>query len=414
MPDIVQVDIKKLKLLEKNPRKISSDQMQKLCQSLESDPDFFLNRPCLVNQKDDELHVYAGNQRISAAKKLKWKQVPCIIDKDLAPELIRERIIRDNVHHGEFDWDILKVEYDPLELIDMGFTEEMMQIENIETIEPTEEDESQVLEPGKDEDATTKLGDVYELNEHRLVCGDSTLSEYVDKCLNGAIPILMVTDPPYGVEYDASWRDTAGKGCKAKGKVQNDDRVNWDLAWHLFPGSIAYVWSGDKFAFESLKSLINNDYVIINQIIWAKQHFALSRGDYHSQHESCWYAVKKGHQHNWQESRKESTIWEIANLNCFGKSKEDGEERTAHSTQKPLECMARPIRNNTQSGEGVYDPFLGSGTTLIAAEQNVRTCYGIELSPAYCDIIVNRWIKYMKKSNKPYSIKRNGEIHDKT
>jgi DNA modification methylase len=149
--------------------------------------------------------------------------------------------------------------------------------------------------------------------------------------------------------------------------------------------------------------LIDSDYEIIGQIIWKKQHFALSRGDYHSQHEPCWYAVRKSHQHNWQGSRKESTLWEISNLNCFGKSQEE-DERTAHSTQKPLECMARPIRNNTAEGEGVYDPFLGSGTTLIAAEKLNRICYGMELDPAYCDIIVQRWMKLTGKK-----VKRNGQ-----
>jgi DNA modification methylase len=138
-----------------------------------------------------------------------------------------------------------------------------------------------------------------------------------------------------------------------------------------------------------------------------KQHFALSRGDYHWQHEPCWYAVKKGHKHNWQGARDQSTTWEVSNLNAFGANKDD--ERTSHSTQKPLECMARPIKNNTAKGESVYDPFLGSGTTLLACEQLDRTCYGIELDPAYCDIIVDRWVKYRKKLGKDSMVKLNGE-----
>ena len=172
---------------------------------------------------------------------------------------------------------------------------------------------------------------------------------------------------------------------------------------------MAYTWCASWFLDEVAQSLKNSEYEIKSLIIWVKQHFALSRGDYHWQHEPCWYAVKRDHPHNWQGSRKESTVWEIANLNCFGKSKEEGEERTCHSTQKPIECMARPIRNNTAQGEGIYDPFLGSGTTLIAAEQLGRICYGIELSPSYVDVIVNRWVKYMKKHNKPFLIKLNGQ-----
>ena len=194
-----------------------------------------------------------------------------------------------------------------------------------------------------------------------------------------------------------------------RGQFQNDDKINWALAWSLFPGAIAYVWHASKYCSEVQKSLEEAELEIINQIIWVKQHFALSRGDYHWQHEPCWYAVKKGHAHNWQGARDQATTWEISNLNAFGKQRGDDEERTAHSTQKPIDCMARPIKNNTCKGEGVYDPFLGSGTTLIAAEQLGRTCYGIELSPAYCDIIINRWIKTIKRQKKSFTIKCNGE-----
>jgi DNA modification methylase len=326
---------------------------------------------------------------------------------------LEEAVIRHNKNTGEWDFDILSdlTQWDMMSLIDWGF--EKGDFPEVEIVEPEGEEDEDSLEPGDDKDAITQLGDLYELNEHRLVCGDSTLPEYVEKCLGGAEPILMVTDPPYGVEYDPNFRDEAnvrhGKN-KAKGKVQNDDKVNWSLAWYLFPGSVAYVWHAGKYCGEVEKSLTDSDYEIISQIIWIKQHFALSRGDYHWQHEPCWYALKKRHKHNWQGARDQATTWEISNLNCFGKSKEDGEERTAHSTQKPIECMARPIRNNTAKGEGVYDPFLGSGTTLIASEQLFRVCYGIELSPAYCDIIVERWKNYMIKNLRAYAIKRNGEL----
>ena len=412
--EILSIPISSLNILKNNPRKISKEQFQKLCASLKKDPEFFKNRPCLVNKTDKGLEVYAGNQRIQAAKKLGWKEVPVIIEEGLSEEIIKERIIKDNKHYGEFDFDMLANEWEIDTLIDAGFSEDELVGFDIEEIEP-QEDESDVLEPCKDEDAITKLGDIYELNEHRIVCGDSTLPEYVEKCLNGQEPILMVTDPPYGVEYDPAWRkDIKGKlevAARALGKVQNDDKVNWALAWYLFPGSIAYIWHAGKYCGEVEKSLVDSEFEIISQIIWVKQHFALSRGDYHWQHEPCWYAVKKGHPHNWQESRKESTTWEISNLNCFGKSK-DEDERTSHSTQKPIECMARPIRNNTSEGEGVYDPFLGSGTTLIAAEGLNRVCYGIELSPAYCDIIIDRWKKFMVKNGREFIIKKNGEIQN--
>jgi DNA modification methylase len=408
---ITYLSIKNLKSNEKNPRKINPEQFQKLCQNIQNDPEFFAMRPCLVNETEKGLIVYAGNQRLKAAKKIGMKEIPCVVTKDTPEDLIKKRIILDNIHHGEHDLDMLADLYDNEELLELGMSLEDLELDKeIEEI-ASDEDDDGTLSPGEDKDAVTQLGDVYELNGHRLVCGDSTMPEVVEKVLSGAVPILMVTDPPYGVEYDPAWRiELNGKKTKnAVGKVQNDDKVNWALAWSIFPGAIAYIWHAGKFCSEVEKSLTDSEYEIISQIIWAKQHFALSRGDYHWHHEPCWYAVKKGCDHNWQGARDQSTLWEIANLNCFGKSKEDGEERTAHSTQKPIECMARPIRNNTAKGEGVYDPFLGSGTTLIAAEQLGRICYGIELSPAYCDIIVNRWANYMKKNNRPFEIKRDGE-----
>lgn len=401
MPEIRKIAISKLSLLEKNPRKINGDQMQKLVESLQADPDFFNNRPCLVNEKDGKLTVYAGNQRIRAAKKLKWKEVPCIVEQNLDEELMKDRIIKDNKTYGEFDYDILANEFDLDKLIAAGFTHEELQLDVEDLGSQDEPEDNEVLAPPKD--PKTKLGDLYELGAHRLLCGDSTLPDDVAKLLEGNTPILMITDPPYGVEYDANWRFEAGKGCKAIGKVKNDDQVNWALAWHLFPGSIAYVWHASYYISEVHKSLLDAKFETKSLLIWVKQNFAISRGDYHWKHEPCWYAIRKGHQHNWQGSRKECTIWEIANL-CFGGKSSDEDERTAHSTQKPIECMARPIRNNSSEGEGVYDPFLGSGTTLIAAEKLKRICYGMELDPAYCDIIVQRWMKLTGK--KP---KRNGE-----
>lgn len=399
--------ISDLKDYHKNARVLSKDQAAQLKASLER---FGLIDKPIINTDNT---IIGGHQRKNVLKSLKIKEIECNVpDRTLTEEEIEELNIRLNKNVGDWDFDILANQWDAEALVSWGFSTEELMGGIVESIESEIEEDEETLSPGEDKDAKTKLGDIYELNGHRVCCGDSTLPEYVDRCLSGQIPILMVTDPPYGVEYDPSWRkDIKGKhgvAARALGKVQNDDKVNWALAWHLFPGSVAYVWHAGKYCGEVEKSLTDSEYEIISQIIWVKQHFALSRGDYHWQHEPCWYAVKKGHQHNWQGARDQATTWEIANLNCFGKSKEDGEERTAHSTQKPIECMARPIRNNTAAGEGVYDPFLGSGSTLIAAEQLGRICYGIELSPAYCDIIVERWKKYMIKSGKEYNIKLNG------
>lgn len=398
--------LKDLKDHPKNPRQISHEDIAHLTTSIDK---FGLIDKPIINIDGQ---IIGGHQRKKILKKLAIKELECWVpDRELSEKEVEELNIRLNKNTGEFDFDILANQWEVSDLLDWGFTLEEFDLGDVETIES--EEESEILEPCKDEDAITKLGDIYELNNHRIICGDSTFPDVVKNLLIDALPILMITDPPYGVEYDPCWRkDIKGKlsPVRALGKVQNDDKVNWALAWHHFPGSIAYTWCASWFLDEVAVSLKQSEFEIKSLIIWNKQHFALGRGDYHWKHEPCWYAIKKGHNHNWQGSRKECTVWEISNLNAFGKSKEDGEERTAHSTQKPIECMARPIRNNTSEGEGIYDPFLGSGTTLIAAEQLNRICYGIELSPAYCDIIINRWKNYMIKHNKEYIIKRNGEI----
>jgi DNA modification methylase len=213
----------------------------------------------------------------------------------------------------------------------------------------------------------------------------------------------MVTDPPYGVSYDPTWRD--GKGgfstaaVKMRGSIANDDQADWREAWSLFPGDVCYVWHGALHSSLVAQSLIDCGFNIRSQIIWAKQQGVFSRGDYHWQHEPCWYAVKKGRTGHWAGDRKQSTVWEIQSLNPTGNR---DEERVGHGTQKPVECMRRPILNNSQRGDIVYDPFLGSGSTLIAAESEDRICYGMELDPAYCDMIVGRWEKITGKKAELY------------
>jgi DNA modification methylase len=226
----------------------------------------------------------------------------------------------------------------------------------------------------------------------------------VDKALGGVKPHLMVTDPPYGVEYDAAWRNEAGRpvngttqriasgkvikpiGSRAIGKVLNDDRADWRDAWSLFPGDVAYVWHGAMRVTESRDALASAGFEMRAQIIWAKNNFAISRGHYHFQHEPCWYAVRKGSTGHWRGGHNQTSVWDID---------KPQKSETGHSTQKPVECMKRPIENNSSPGQAVYDPFVGSGTTIIAAEITGRACHAIELNPAYVDVAVKRWENFM-------------------
>jgi DNA modification methylase len=232
-------------------------------------------------------------------------------------------------------------------------------------------------------------GDLWISDGHRVLCSDSTAPESVSHLLGQVIPNLMVTDPPYGTLTDPMWRERAGLGEQRQtGLVTNDDHVDWTAAYKLFPGDVAYVWHAGVHAAEVAIGLNAAGFNIRSQIIWAKQHFALSRGDFHWQHEPCWYAVREWKCSHWTGDRRQSTLWEVANLNPFGGG---DEEATGHGTQKPVELMRRSIVNNSKVGEVVYDPFLGSGTTLIAAEMTGRLCYGLEIDPLYVDMIVRRW-----------------------
>jgi DNA modification methylase len=201
----------------------------------------------------------------------------------------------------------------------------------------------------------------------------------------------MIADPPYGVGYDPSWRARRGlsAGKLAQGKVLNDDRADWAEAYALFPGDLAHVWHGALHGDIVAAGLAACGLQLRAQIVWVKQHFTLSRGDYHWQHETCWYAVRQGKSSQWNGDRAQTTVWEIPNNNPFGNR--EREESWGHGTQKPVECMRRPIANNTRPGQAIYDPFLGSGTSLIAAEMTGRVCFGLELNPGYVDVIVQRW-----------------------
>lgn len=233
---------------------------------------------------------------------------------------------------------------------------------------------------------STELGQIWQLGDHRLICGDCTDKAVVDRLLFGVLPLLMVTDPPYGVNYDPNWRnDAAAKGylsfsARRTGTVLNDDRIDWSDAYKLFSGDVAYTWSppGDHLIQTGL-AMQNSGFQIRNQIIWRKPHFAISRGHYTYQHEPCWYGVRKGKKSHWIGDNNASTVWKIS----LDKNVDGG-----HSTQKPLECMARPIRNH----EGdVYEPFCGSGTTIIACENIGRKCYAVEIDPGYCAVAIHRW-----------------------
>lgn len=365
----------------RNARTHSPQQVEQIAASMR---EWGWTNPVLV---DEAGMIIAGHGRVEAARKLGLVEAPVMVARDWSEPKKRAYVIADNKLALNAGWDEAMLAAELSELEAASFDLDLLGFDDGELgkllgSEDSIDGEDDV--PDVPDLPVSRAGDLWVLGSHRLLCGDATAAVDVERLLAGVKPHLMVTDPPYGVEYDPSWRNDAGVSqSRRTGKVLNDDRADWGVAWALFPGDVAYVWHGALHAGTVADSLAASGFDIRSQIIWTKERLVLSRGHYHWQHEPCWYAVRKGGRGEWAGGRKQTTVWAIA-------SKEQ-DAATVHGTQKPVECMRRPILNNSSIGQAVYEPFMGSGTTLIAAETSGRACYGMELNPAYVDVAVSRW-----------------------
>jgi DNA modification methylase len=367
----------------RNARTHSDAQVAQIAASIR---EFGFTSPILT---DGAHGVIAGHGRLLAAQQLGLAEVPTIELSHLTATQRRAYMLADNRLALSAGWDDALLRLELGDLRDEGFDLALTgfgldEIGTLLTDAPDGlTDPDQV--PEVPETPVSRTGDVWLLGRHRLACGDSTDAATVERVLARVRPHLMVTDPPYGVDYDPAWRNAAldGSGTKRTGRVLNDHRADWREAWSLFPGDVAYVWHGALHATTVAESLAACGFGIRAQIIWAKERLVLGRGHYHWQHEPCWYAVRDGSTGHWAGDRKQTTLWQIPSR--------DQDVDTTHGTQKPVECMRRPIENNSSPGQAVYEPFSGSGTTIIAAETSGRACHAIELSPAYVDVAVLRW-----------------------
>lgn len=237
-------------------------------------------------------------------------------------------------------------------------------------------------------------GQVWELEDHRVMCGDCTIHNNTKLVIEDDKPIMMVTDPPYGVNYDPLWRKTKGlsKNCVNSGLVLNDDNPSWYQVFNHSNADVAYVWCSSLHIPIVQKDLEDSGYHIRSHIIWNKDIQIIGRGDYHWKHEPCLYAVKKGCSSKRTKDRTQNTVWDIPSINSFN----NHEKLETHGTQKPIECMQKPINNHYF--EYIFDPFLGSGTTLIACENLHRKCRGIEISPEYVAVTIERWHRLTGKT----------------
>src|SRR5262245_16576802 len=368
----------------KNARTHSDAQVAQIAASIR---EFGFTNPILV---DGENGIIAGHGRLLAARKLGMDTVPVIELAGMSETQKRAYIIGDNKLSLNAGWDEDLLGLELADLGSLGFDLSLTGFSDLELLAlttqgnpgPTDPDEV----PQPPAHPTSVLSDIWLLGDHRLICGDSTNPADVERVLNGVKPHLCVTDPPYGVEYDPAWREQRGIASDglAKGAVLNDDRADWREAWALFPGDVVYCWHAARQSDAFMASLKAAGFQIRSQIIWDKTRLVISRGDYHFQHEPCWYAVRKGKTGHWSGDRKQTTIWSIPHR----------KSASGHGTEKPVECMKRPIENNSSPGQAIYEPFSGSGTTIIAAEMTGRACHAVELNPAYVDVAVRRWEEF--------------------
>ena len=208
------------------------------------------------------------------------------------------------------------------------------------------------------------------------------------RLLLGAAPHLMVTDPPRGVDYDAAWRANELGRRRVPRSVINDDRADWREAFALFPGDVAYVYHASLRGDVAIAALKSVRLMRRGEIIWVKPHFVIGHADYQRQFEPCWYVVHEGANSHWDGGRDKSDVWTIS------RDQDGRDDWTAHGTQKPVECMLRPIENSSRPGDAVYDPFVGSGTTIIAAQIAGRRCYAMDIDPVCCTMAIERWQDY--------------------
>lgn len=387
--------ITKFKSNPANPRLIKDERFQKLVKSLQDFPEMMAKRPMVcVTDVDGKMYPLGGNMRLKALIEIGYKEIPkewVMLADEWPEEKRREFVIKDNVGFGEWDIDALKANWDREALQNWGLEVDW----GPDDVLDAEEDNYEIPD---DIQTDIVLGDLFEIGPHRLLCGDSTQIEEFEKLFQGQIADLVVTDPPYNVAYEGK---TKNKLTIENDKQSDDEFYNFLLDFYTALGSYTkeggawYVWHADSEG-ANFRSAMKNAGIMLKQcLIWVKSSMVMGRQDYQWKHEPCLYGWKDGAAHAWYSDRKQTTILEFDRPN----------RNTEHPTMKPIPLIAYQIGNSSKQGDIVADAFLGSGTTMVAAHQLKRKCYGIELDPKYCQVIVER----MLKLDPSLEVKRNGQ-----
>jgi DNA modification methylase len=381
----------------RNPRK-NDAAVDRMASSIQ---EFGFTIPVLARSSSE---VVDGHLRLKAAYKLQLTDIPVILCDEWTEAQVKafRLMVNRSVTWADWDEELLALELQELQQADFDVSFTGFDPGEIDGLLAIEDEERANEAPPLPENPVTRVGDLWLLGSHRVICGDSTSADVVVRLLGERKPRLMVTDPPYGIELDSEWRVRAGlnghgaaepsymkkrTAGHSETKISGDTRADWSEAFALVPSlEVAYVWHASKFTREVLDGLLQIGFLHHQQIIWNKGRTVLTRTHYWFQHEPCWY-VRKKNAPWFGKAGENSTIWESPSPKFIMVGSD--EEKYDHPTQKPVELMRRPILNHTRCEELVYEPFLGSGTTLAAAELTERVCYGIELE--YVDVVIQRW-----------------------
>ena len=395
-------DVSELISYVRNARTHSEAQVAQIAASIR---EFGFLSPILVAEDNT---ILAGHGRLAAAQKLGLKKVPCVKENHLTETQKRAYIIADNKLSLNAGWDneLLAVELSELEGADfnldlLGFDE--AELSSIFDADKDVSDDDFDVEKELEEPCFSKTGDVWTLGKHRVICGDATKLETFKTLLEDTKVNLVVTDPPYNVNYEGS-----------AGKIKNDNMEDDKFYQFLFNSFVnmeqamaddasIYVFHADTEGLNFRKAFQDAGFYLSGCCIWKKPSLVLGRSPYQWQHEPCLYGWKKKGKHKWYAGRKETSVWE------FEKPKKNAD----HPTMKPIALLAYPIKNSSMTNSLVLDPFAGSGSTLIACEQTGRICYAIELDEKYCDVIVKRYIEQIG-NDKSVKVLRGGKEYSFT